>query len=242
MDSQHRHELQENQLADWLGRQIEAIKPHAPLIIFGLLAAVVAIAGIKVYNSANASSEAAAWGSYSIAVEGNRPNLSVLENTAQDYAGTNVAEVADITWADGQLYIASQTFLRSRDAADEALEKAKDKYNKLRAASDARIRDRAVFGLARVAELEGDVDEATKLYGKVTGAFEELAKDRIEDLAMNQTKADYDWLAQVQPTRRSAPAGPGTPGVQPEFSPDMLETPGSPPAVETPAIDPPAEK
>ena len=227
MDSQHRHDLQENWLAHRLELFIEAAKPHLPMIIFGVVAVVVAIGGINWLRSSSESSSNLSWDSYAFAMGGATPSLPLLKRVSEDYAGAPAAEWADITLADGRLFVATQSYFANRDSANSALEEAKETFEQLRGASAATIRNRAVFGLARVAELEGDLAAAQELYGQVTGAFKTIAEQRLEDLNKQRVSADYAWLATAKPQPTRSSAGSGLPGLLPDFSVDQIETPSA---------------
>src|SRR5215471_2602281 len=51
MKAQHRHELQQNQLADWLESSFEKLKPYASALV-GVLVAVAIIIGVYMYVGA----------------------------------------------------------------------------------------------------------------------------------------------------------------------------------------------
>jgi hypothetical protein len=135
-------------------------------------------------------------------------------------------EFADVTWADGQLWLASRYYIQNRTAADEAANRAIGAYRSLLAVTkNSRIQGRAHFGLGRIYELQNELDKAREEYGKVEGGFKVLAEQRIEQLEKPEVQDVYAWLANAQGPRRTAPAGPGTPGERPRFSPGEIALP-----------------
>jgi hypothetical protein len=64
MKTERRHELQTNVLADWLGRQIEAIRPYAGTIVTGVLVIVIVLIGYSIWNTWSAGSAAIAWSEF----------------------------------------------------------------------------------------------------------------------------------------------------------------------------------
>ena len=56
------------------------------------------------------------------------PNLEQLHQAAEEYPGTQMQQMADVTWADGQVCMASQNYIYNRPAANEALEQATSAY------------------------------------------------------------------------------------------------------------------
>ncbi len=73
MKTERRHELQTNQLADWLGRQIENIRPHFTTILTVVAVLIVAMIGYGIWSSRSQEAAAEAWTSYF--------NVSFAENT-----------------------------------------------------------------------------------------------------------------------------------------------------------------
>ena len=138
-------------------------------------------------------------------------------------------QMADVTWADGQVMQASQNYIYNRSAANEALERAASAYQGvIQTSDDERLVDRARLGLARVYEMQNDLDKAREEYEQVAGAYAEYAKAQAERLAKPEAKETYAWLATAEPPRPRAPMGPGTPGQRPEFSPGDLSLPAGP--------------
>jgi hypothetical protein len=228
MKSEHRHELETNWLAHHVAIWIERVRPYNSLIVGSLLALVVVLAAYSFFGGETAARQAAAWRSYNESVEGSLPNLDRLHESADEYPDSPVQEFADITWADGQVAIASRYFIQNRTAANEALNRATGTYQSLlRESEDERIKSRAHFGLGRVFELQNDLDKARTEYQAVTGSFIELAKQRIKELEKPSIQKTYEWLATAEGPRRPAPSGPGTPGVRPGFTPGELELPAA---------------
>src|SRR5690606_32120570 len=127
--------------------------------------------------------QAEAWRSYNDAVAGAMPNLEALRKSAGEYPDSPMQEFADVTWADGQVWLASRYYIQNRTAADEAANRAIGAYRSLLAVTDNnRIQSRAHFGLGRIYELQNDLDKAREEYGKVEGGFKVLAEQRIEQL------------------------------------------------------------
>ncbi len=228
MKSEHRHELETNWLAHHVAIWIERVRPYNSLIVGGLLAIAVLLAAYSFFGGETSARQAAAWRSYNESVEGSLPNLDQLHESADEYPDSPVQEFADITWADGQVAIASRYFIQNRTAANEALNRATGAYQSLlRETDDERIKSRVHFGLARVYELQNDLEKARTEYQAVTGSFTELAKQRIKELEKPRIQKTYEWLATAEGPRRSAPSGPGTPGVRPGFTPGELELPAA---------------
>jgi len=226
MKSEHRHELETNWLAHHTAIWLEKLQPYNALIVGGLIVAALALFAYSFFSGETTARQAEAWNSYNEAVLGMVPNLDALRKSAGEYPDSPMQELADITWADGQLYIASRYFVQNRKASDEAASRAISTYQSLLSSSeDAQIKSRAHFGLARIYELRNELDKAREEYAKVEGGFKLIADERIKQLDKPEVKDTYAWLATAQSPLGGAPAGPGTPGLSPGFSPGEIELP-----------------
>jgi hypothetical protein len=231
MKSAHRHELETNSLAHRLEVYIERYKPYASQIV-GVLVAIVAVIFIWSYLAgSSAARRTEAWDTFNHAVTSTPPNLDDIHRTAQDYPGTPMQEMADVTWADAQVYIASRGYLANRPKALETLDKAASAYQSvIQSSKDDQLTGRARLGLARIYEMQNHLDKAREEYGKVTGAYAKYAQLQVERLAKPDAQETYAWLATAQLPQQKMPAGPGTPGKAPEFTPAEMGLPAGPAA------------
>ena len=223
MDSEHRHELEENDLAKWLEEKIEQIKPQLPAYGVGLVVLIAGLAAFTGWRSSTAQAEAGRWQQFSNAIEKATPDLNMLKGASEANPGTPVAEWSSITWADGKLFEASTNFFRNRGSADESLEAAIEAYQKLVAAKDRDVAARANFQLARAYEMQGKLEDAIKQYGRVNGAFQEVAEARAEELASPKVAASYEWITATK-TASSTSAIDSLLGSD-ELMPDDIEVP-----------------
>jgi hypothetical protein len=230
MKSAHRHQLETNALAQRLDVLIERLRPYAAAAA-GVVVAVVVIMFIWSYVSgSSAARQGAAWDAYHRGVAAMPPNLEQLRRSAEEYPGTKMQELADVTWADGQVYNAARDYFHNREAAMEALRRATSRYQGiLQTSNDERLVNRAHIGMARVYEMQNELDKARQEYLKVKGGYEEFAKLQSDRLAKPEAQEAYAWLATAEAPRPRAPAGPGTPGQRPEFSAGDFPLPGESP-------------
>lgn len=197
MDSEHRHELEENELAGWLTEKVEWVQAKLPQIVVSIIALIAAVAGWAAYSNNAEAQRAESWRSYSLAVGGVNPSLEGLQQAATDNAGTEVEAWSRITWADGKLLNGASSYLRDRVKSEEDITDAEAAYKELLSAKNSDIADRATFGLARILEIRGDLDAAREHYGRVSGPFAQLAADRAEELASEKVIAGYAWITQT---------------------------------------------
>ena len=98
-------------------------------------------------------------------------------------------QMADVTWADGQVFIGLANYIYNRAAAMEALDRATSAYQSiLQSSDDERLLNRAHLGLARVYEMQNELDKARDEYLKVDGGYAEYAKQQAERLAKPEAK------------------------------------------------------
>ncbi len=223
MKSQHRHDLETNELAKWLTSKIDEVKPYSTPVLGVVIAVLVVLFGWSWLSGSSEARQQAAWAMYNQAVETPVPNLEGLRLAAEENPGTAVQLLADIAWADGQVYRASQLYIISRTEVDKALTGAESTYQSLlRSTKDQRLLGRVHLGLGRLYELRNELDKAREQYGAVEGDFAELAQQRVKELEKGQVQETCDWLAAAQPPRATPSTGLGTPGQRPDFSaPDM---------------------
>jgi tetratricopeptide (TPR) repeat protein len=222
MKSERRHELQHNELADALETVGERLKPYLRVVGGIAVVGLVAIL-ISTYVSAqSAKRNAAGWDEYFEALNGgDRERLAQL---AEKYAGTPVAPWARVTAADIGLGEGCTRLFRERSLAKEALQQAASNYQTvLEETSEATLRQRALFGLARSYEALDQLPKARETYRKLIDSFPEgiyivAAKSRLSDIDRESTKQFYDWFAKYEPPAAASPSGK-----RPDFLEDTLD-------------------
>jgi hypothetical protein len=235
MKSAHRHELETNVLAHRLEVFIERYKPYTSRILGVLIAIMAVILIVSYFAGSSSARKSEAWDTFNRTVTstsfGSPPSLDDLHRSAQEYPGTPMQQIADVTWADAQVWYAARNYLVNRPKALESLNAATSTYEGvIQSSKDERLVDRARLGLARIYEMQNKLDKAREEYGKVTGAYAKYAQAQAERLAKPDAQDTYAWLSTAQVPLPKAPAGPGTPGQRPEFSPGEMNLPAAGPA------------
>lgn len=221
MDSEHRHELEENDLASWLAEKIEDVKPHLPAIGVGIVLLIAGLIGLNGYRASSQAAEADRWRDFAVALEGAAPNADLLQQAVDTNPGTTVAEWAEVTWADGKLFEAANGYFRDRKAADESVDSAIEVYERMTSAKDRAVSQRANFQLARAFELQGKLEEAREQYARVTGPFAAVATNRAEQLESEDVQASYAWITAT----KNGPAATGVGSALGDFEPDDIALP-----------------
>jgi hypothetical protein len=227
MKAEKRHELQQNELAGWLGEQIETARPYAGTIAFVALG-VVAIVVLVIYlNNAGNPAAAGAWSQWYSAFNDREPAVA-LNQLAQERADSPVAlwalqSVGDINLSQGSLEL-----FRDREESKRMLEKAEKAYLEVeQKATDPMLKTRARLGLAKVYEATNKPAEAKKFYELVVqaekdSAIGKIAAAGVERMSDPRKVELLAWFAAQKP-RKPAPF-PGSGGL-PGLPNDLPERP-----------------
>jgi hypothetical protein len=224
MKSEHRHELETNQLSAGLARTIQNLKPYSGQMITGLVLLALVYVGISIWNVQAAQREQAAWDAFALASDTTDREMASLQRVAGDeqYAGTKMSEWAYVGWADRQVLNAMDYYLVDREKAESLLQNVAGIYQGFASsASDAQVRNRARFGLARVYELQNKIDEASQQYLNVQGDLQPLAAERAAELQTDTVRQACAWLATAELPKRDQTGGQGASGARPQFGADL---------------------
>ena len=248
MKSERRHDLQHNELLDWLNKSTAFIKPHANTILIGLIVILATYVGVKIWSYRSGERSAKAWDSLYAAMGSSE--LTGIDRVSEDYVNSEVGDWARLISADLRFANGCDELFTNKIAAGQELQKAMANYVAvLEASSESAIRERATFGLARTYEAmagtrqsQGELDKAREKYQEVVenwaeGVYAKSAKRRLEDLDRASTKEFYDKFAAFDPKPAFDPASGGmgdmpfdpsslSPGTAPPDFSELLGSPG----------------
>lgn len=211
MKSEHRHDLQTNDLGKLMVQAEPFVEKYGMKIVVAIGALFVLLIVLVIWNSQRNSQQSAGW--TRLAAAGSTEDF---ENVAEEYAGSPVANWALIQAAESHLQSGIRSSFTDRSAGDRALKDAKEQFQKLLDSSSIppEIRERALFGMARVEETssDGDLKAAIELYQKLiseypNSVFRQLAEQRVKPVdgekiaALEQegTKKFYKWFHEQNP-------------------------------------------
>lgn len=219
MKTARRHELQHNQLADWLGEKIEEVTPYSRAIVAGLIAILALVAVTVIWNRRSQAQEEAAWSEYFAALARTREPgfgrdgrmravredlIEDLRTVASKYSNRAAGSWARLTLGNVQLDSGIENLFKDRETSKEEMEEAIKNFDAaFNASGDPAVREQATLGLARTYEAEGKVDEARKTYEKIVknwphGIYIDEAKQRVKDLSEKSTEQFYAWFEQQE--------------------------------------------
>ena len=236
MKSEERHRLQQNQLADWIGKSITTIKPYQNSILIAVLLVVVGMVAYTVWSRVSAAENTEAWDELNAALESG--NIAKLAKVREDRPNTHAAHVAAVVEADYNLADGCNRLFVSKAVANQELAKAVELYRTvLDQSRNSSLLQRATFGLARAREAKGELERAMELYQEVStkwpdGAFAVAAARRLDDLKRPATKRLYDRFAKFDP-KPAYSSESGLPGQRPNFDLNSLPSEGPIPPINT---------
>ena len=203
MQSDRRHELESNDLAESVTAVTERIRPYIGTIGLGVVALALAAAAWSLVESRRRTASEESWDACVAAM--NSGQAAALADTAARYRGTPAAQWAGLVLADGALSEGTQLLFTDRPRGEERLRTAVSAFRELLDSAPPRlVAERATFGLAKARESLGSLEEARRGYEAVMkdypgSAVERFAEARISALDREATRQWYDWFAQQKP-------------------------------------------
>jgi predicted negative regulator of RcsB-dependent stress response len=237
MKSERRHELQHNELAEWLFKTGEQIKPHQNLILAIVAVIAVVVVGLTWWSRHSAGRINQAWTELGRAMDAGSPDQ--LGNIAEEYPNTIAGQTAAVLVGDIRLASACNQRFASATMAQRDLKAAQDSYSKiLELSTSETLRERATYGMARVRETDGRLDTAKQLYSEVVsqwpdGAYAAAAKRRLADFKESETKKMFASLRKYEPKGEFAEE-PGAFNATPPTTPPKFDVPKEPPVGDGP--------
>lgn len=211
MNSERRHELQQNTLAELLGGQLKKIEGYTKLIAAVVLVLVVALVGWVLYRSSAVAARSDA--TLELLQSSASGDPEALGAVGDKYGDTTAGALAKLYQADALLAEGINALFDDRDEAQAQLSEALKRYGEAAGMSkNMTIQSRANLGLARTHESMGQFDKAIAAYNNVVSigeseAIVQAAQQRINRLNSPETQEFYAWF-QKQDFRPADPAMP----------------------------------
>jgi hypothetical protein len=254
MKGERRHELQHNDLAEWIVTSYERILPYRSSILGGGFLLLAILIGTWIWRGHAASQSAAAWAAlgvpgFQLDFINGQQTLGLLEHTTQTYPGTTPAEWAEVFKGDAFLMDGVNRVLADKKGGITNLTMARDSYTKaLDSTLPPAAREQALFGKARALESllmdKSQLGEVVAAYEEVNknfpnGMYKAIAEQRIEQLQKSDAVTFYRQFAAYTPPKPKV-AGPQSELEKlklPENPPDATSA-GSMPGIPAPSLSP----
>ncbi len=221
MKSEHRHDLQTNELGRMVERATTFMEVHGNRLMIGVFVVALGIAGAIFWSRKNWAKQSAAWHEFSIAVRVDNPED--YHDVWQKYKGTPVGLWAGVHEGEGWLSLGVQNMFRNVETATGELEKSRDAFQAVvnDRSAPAEIRERALIGLAHAQESLSNGNEADvlKAYESLLKEFpnsiyKDEAQQRIAELKKHGEEF-YTWFSKYPrpklPEKRPHDKGASTP-------------------------------
>jgi hypothetical protein len=203
MKSQHRHELQTNELSKVADKVVGSMggffETYGNRVLIGFCVAAV-VASLVIYKTRrDRSNEAAAWRELS-----NARNAEDYAGVSESHPGTAAGRWARVHEGESRLAEGVQLLFTNVESGSKELKLAREALQAIvdQKGAPPEIRERALFGLARCLEAmsDGSETEAVKTYQALLREFpatiyKKDADDRIEALGSGSGQAFYAWFA-----------------------------------------------
>lgn len=219
MKPERRHELQDNYLADYLGKWLTTIEPYSKPLAAAAGAAAIGLVGWALLRGNEMGKRSDA--TLQLLQNSSTSDADALKVVGQLVPGTPVAAMANLLQADTLLAEGINALFEDREDAEKRISESIDSYTAVRdtAGADPLVVSRANLGLARAHESLGKIDEAVKAYGEVvrlkeSDAIVKIAENRIAELKKPSTAEFLTWFAKQD----FKPATPATPPGSPSGS------------------------
>jgi len=196
MKSKRKHDLQTNELADWIGRVILRLKPHGRIVGWGALVVLVAAFVFFVLPKIQRGSGAEAVSAAAFNRAQRSFEAEPLREFLRTYPDSPQTPTARLMLADRVLRESAAGGVGGESADPQAkrekqLAEARDHYTKVAETDDVR-RPMARVGLALVLLEEGRLDEGR-------AALEDVRKEWPQSVAAAKAKAHLEALAGYEP-------------------------------------------
>lgn len=183
MKTDRRQELKQNQLADYLARWIEVVKPYTRLIVGVVISLVVIVVVMELFQYQSKQTIEEAWND--LHLKGltydrgrSEADFEVLAELASEKADQPVGQWALLSSADHRLARGVLLVLKfgGWDRGQKELQTAIQDYQVVLDKADPQGDDlpqqRALFGQARAYESRGELEEARKRYEQLIDPIE----------------------------------------------------------------------
>lgn len=219
MKSEHRHELQTNELTRYADAVVGWFRTYGNHVMIVVCVVSIVAAGLIYWQRTEGNRASEAWNELAAATTASQFQLIASDPALSK---TSAAPWAKIQEADAKLQEGIRLAFTDRDRGLRELTESKSRYEDLlrQTSLDPLIRERALFGLARCQETlsSGSLDEAIATYEKLIKEFPDsvykpAVQQRTKELGRPGAKDFYAWFSKQKPTSVAPSRQPADKGV-----------------------------
>lgn len=157
MKSERRHELQHNDLAEWILKAYDQVLPYSKAILGATLFLAVLAIAITLWHNHNLAQAGEAWSALGDPVFSPfypaEQTIGTMQKAAKDNPGTAAAQWAEVFAADAALTNGANKILTDKKTGTAFLSLAREMYdNALKNTTIPGAKEQALFGKARTLE------------------------------------------------------------------------------------------
>ncbi|MGQ0635034.1 MAG: tetratricopeptide repeat protein [Planctomycetaceae bacterium] len=202
MKSEHRHELQTNELGKFADQAWAWFEKHGNRVMVAVCATALVSAGLIYWTRSTRARDERAW--YDLANASSSRKAEDFAAVWESHPGTVVAQWARLQEGEARLAEGNQLLFRNLESARKELQQAKETLQATvdEKSAPAAIRERALFALGRCLESlsDGNEGEAVKAYQSLlrefpASIFKADVEQRLAALESPGGRAFYAWFA-----------------------------------------------
>jgi hypothetical protein len=200
MKSEHRHELQTNELGKFTEKVGGFLEIHGNRLMIGVCVASLVASGIIFWVKRERSSSEAAWRALSSAFASMDPDD--FYDVWKAHPGTATGLCARAQEGERRLRMGVERLFDNLDAGQKELEKARKAFQTVidDRHTPADVREQALMGLGRTLESLSETGDAVKAYEMLVkefpgSLFKDDAEQRIELLKQSSGQEFYAWFS-----------------------------------------------
>lgn len=210
MKSEERHQLEQNELADWVIRLVALLRPYLIYIFVAAIVLVGVLIGLSIQSNAHLQAQQDAWREFFQAADSAQFEVLLSRYPKSAAAPYTRLRIGDLKFDEGKkILITNRT--RALSLFDEAIKFYEELTQNSATPSD--VRQQALFGIGLVQESKGALEEAKKAYESVVteyagSEFALRAQNRIQQLDTPSAKEFYAALSDYKPIGASTDLPP----------------------------------
>ena len=192
MNSEHRHELNQNVLSTFIGDKLKKVEPYSKGIAIGFAVVVFAVVGAGLYQ--NSATMAKSDATLELLQNANGGDAEALAAVGDRYTKTPAGALARLYEADTNLSAGITALFTDREDGETKINDAVKAYRDVTTTvKDRLLVSRANLGMGRALESIGKVEDAISAYKQVV-----MLKESDEVVAAAQRRIDLLEKAETQ--------------------------------------------
>ena len=192
MNSEHRHELNQNALGTFVGDKLKKVEPYSKAIAIGFAVVVFAVVAAGLYQ--NSATMAKSDATLELLQNANGGDAEALAAVGDRYAKTPAGALARLYEADTYLSAGITALFTDREQGEIKINDAVKAYRDVTTTvKDRLLVSRANLGMGRALESLGKVEDAVSAYKQVV-----MLKESDEVVAAAQRRIDLLQKAETQ--------------------------------------------